>query len=320
MLEISVLLPVRDAAPWLAASLASLRRQTFRDFEIVAVDDGSRDASGDLLEEATRREPRLRVFHTGPRGLPLALNTALEHARGRWIARHDADDLSHRRRFALQHAYAAAHPGVTVIGSRLRLFPRTHAGAGMRRWAAWHNALLDHDAIVAEMLIDSPLAHGTALIRRRALDAIGGWAERGWAEDLDLWLRLRDEGARFAKLRDVLYGWRQHAGSATRRDPRYAIARFVALKVEALDRGLLRGERTVHVAGTGESLARWVAALRGAGRTVVTHALRRPSRETVRALGRPLVVVSMAAPARARWRAALGDSDMRELRDFTFVA
>ena len=320
MVEISVLLPVRDAAPWLRASLASLARQTLRDFEIVAVDDGSRDDSGDLLEAAAQREPRLRVIHTSARGLPLALNTALEHARGRWIARHDADDLSHRRRFALQHAYGAAHPSVTVVGSRLRLFPRSHVGAGMRRWAAWHNALLDHDAIVSEMLIDSPLAHGTALIRRRALEAIGGWAERGWAEDLDLWLRLRDEGARFVKLRDVLYGWRQHAGSATRRDPRYAIARFMELKLAALERGLLHRERTVHLAGTGESLARWRTALTGTGRTVIPHSIRRPSREVIQAFARPLVLVSMAAVARTRWRAALGGSDMREMRDFTFVA
>ena len=320
MPEISVLLPVRDAAPWLAASLASLQRQTFRDFEIVAVDDGSRDASGDLLEAAAVREPRLRVLHTGPRGLPLALNTALEHARGRWIARHDADDLSHRRRFELQHSYAAAHPAVTAIGSRLRLFPHDHAGVGMRRWAAWHNGLLDHEAICAEMLIDSPLAHGTALVRRKAIEAIGGWAERGWAEDLDLWLRLRDDGARFAKLREVLYGWRQHAGSATRRDPRYATARFVALKIAALERGLLRDEPAVHLAGTGESLARWRAALHHTGRAVIPHALRRPSAEAVRRLARPLVLVSTAAVARERWRRALSDSGMREMQDFTFVA
>lgn len=320
MPEISVLLPVRDAAPWLAASLASLRRQTFHDFEVVAIDDGSRDDSGEILEAEARREPRLRVFHTAARGLPLALNTALGQARGRWIARHDADDLSHRRRFALQHARAAADPGVTVIGSRLKLFPPAHAGAGMRRWATWHNALLDHEAMAAEMLIDSPLAHGTALIRRSALEAAGGWVERGWAEDLDLWLRLLDDGARFAKLTEVLYGWRQHPGSATRRDPRYGVARFVALKLAALERGLLRDERTVHLAGTGESLARWRTALHESGRDVIPHALRRPSREAIEALARPLVLVYVARPARARWRAALADSGMRELQDFTFIA
>jgi GT2 family glycosyltransferase len=134
-------------------------------------------------------------------------------------------------------AYLEAHPAVALVGSRVRLFPARETGGGMRRWAAWHNALLDHEAIAREAFIDSPLAHGTALIRREWLARAGGWAERGWAEDLDLWLRLIEAGARFAKLPQVLHGWRQHGASATRRDPRYARARFVALKCTALARG-----------------------------------------------------------------------------------
>ena len=219
------------------------------------MDDGSRDGSGETLEHAARREPRLRVHHTGPRGLPAALNLALEHARAPLIARHDADDLSHRDRLRLQLEFLTRHAGIAVLGSRVRLFPEREARAGMRRWAAWHNALLDHDAIAREALIDSPLAHGTALIRRTVLERAGGWRERGWAEDMDLWLRLLDGGARFAKLPLALYGWRQHAASATRRDPRYARARMVELKREALARGILRGAGSATLVGTGASLA-----------------------------------------------------------------
>src|SRR5258705_515711 len=79
-----------------------------------------------------------------------------------------------------------------------------------------------HDDMANERLIDSPLAHGTAMLRREWLDRVGGWAERGWAEDVDLWLRLFEAGARFGKRPEVLYAWRQHRASATRRDPRYA--------------------------------------------------------------------------------------------------
>ena len=66
----------------------------------------------------------------------------------------------------------------------------------MRRWAKWHNALLTHEAMASEVLIDSPLAHGTAMIRREWLERVGGWHERGWPEDLDLWVRLVRAGAR----------------------------------------------------------------------------------------------------------------------------
>src|SRR5258706_16393954 len=141
--------------PWRRAWLASLWRQSERDFEVVAVDDGSTDGSGEWLTRAARSEPRLRVVRSAARGLPRALNTALEHARGRWIARHDANDLSHRDRLALQRAALEAHPEVAVVGSRIRRFPTLHVGAGMRRWMAWHTALLTHGRMASEVLIDS---------------------------------------------------------------------------------------------------------------------------------------------------------------------
>lgn len=314
-----MLLPVRNARPWLAASLASLARQTLEDVEIVAVNDGSDDGSGDDLDRAAARDPRVRVIHTAHRGLPHTLNTALATARAPLVARHDADDLSHRDRFALQHAFLREHPRVAVVGCRLRMFPPAAVGVGMRRWAAWHNALLTHDAMAGELLIDSPLAHGTAMIRRAWLERVGGWAERGWAEDLDLWIRLLEAGANFAKLPRVLYGWRQHRTSATRRDPRYRRDRFIALKLDALDRGLLRGARTMTLVGVGESLARARDAF-ARTRTVIALEARRPSPRVVASLEPPIVLVYGAIEARDRWRRALEARGLAELRAYVFVA
>jgi len=311
---------MRDAAPWLLASIASLQRQTFRDFEIVAVDDGSSDGSGEILERAAEREPRLRVFHTAARGLPQALNLGLAHARAPLVARHDADDLSHRDRLRLQDCALAAHPECAVLGSRVRLFPAAGVGTGMKRWIGWHNRLLDHDSIAAEMLIDSPLAHGCAILRRPWLERLGGWSERGWAEDLDLWLRLLEAGARFAKLPETLYGWRQRPDSATRRDPRYAQERFTELKCEAIRRAFGANPRALRLVGVGASLRRWTTALRATGFEVATLEARRPSRTLVSQLSPPVILVYLAPELRDQWRQALGASGMRELRDFRFVA
>jgi glycosyltransferase involved in cell wall biosynthesis len=319
MPAISVLLPVRDAAPWLAASLSSLWRQTFADFEVVAVDDGSTDGSGEMLERAARRESRLAVIRTPARGLPRALETARAHASATLIARHDADDLSHRERFALQRAFLLAHPPVAVVGCRLRLFPGAHAGAGMRRWAAWHDGLITHEAMAEEALVDSPLAHGTALIRASWIERVGGWRERGWPEDVDLWLRLLRRGARFAKLPRTLYGWRQHPGSATRHDPRYAAARFMDLREDALARTLLRRRARVTLVGVGISAATWQARLE-ARLGVRRVEAGRPSPRALAALDPPVVLVFGAAPARARWRAALRARGLVERTHFVFTA
>jgi len=289
---VSVLLPVRDAAPWLPSALASLARQTLADHEVIAVDDGSRDGSGEILER--RRQP----------------------VRG--AVSHDADDVSHGTRLGRQLEWLEAHPEVDVLGTRLRLFPANATGAGMKRWAAWHNSLLTHDSMRRELLIDSPLAHGTMMARRSVLEDVGGWHERGWAEDLDLWMRLFTRGARFAKLPDVLYGWRQHRTSATRTDPRYSRERFMSLKSEALGSGLLRGGRKATLIGVGASLSRWHEML--GSRIERRMELRRPHTGAVPSLEPPLVLAVMAPVARERWRAALCGSGLRELSDFVFVA
>ena len=233
------------------------------------------------------------------------------------MARHDADDLSHRERFARQAEHLAAHAGVGVIGTRVRLFPAGEYGAGMERWAAWHNALLRHESMHREALIDSPLAHGTAMLRRPALEAAGGWQERGWAEDLDLWVRLFERGVRFEKLPRALYGWRQHPGSSTRVDPRYAWARFTELKLAALDRTLLAGGRRATLVGTGASLERWRAAL--GARVAASHEARRPSCGVFEGR-RPFVLVYVSASAREGWRTVARAAGLAEMLDFIFVS
>jgi glycosyltransferase involved in cell wall biosynthesis len=318
--ELSVLLPVRDAGPYLEPSLGSLWRQSFSDFEVVAVDDGSSDGSGEALERAASREPRLRVLRQPPHGLPAALNLALAHARGSLVARHDADDLSYRRRFELQVAFLKADPRTDVVGSRLRLFPATRIGAGMRRWATWHNGLLTHQAMAREMLIDSPLAHGTAMMRRSRLERVGGWAEHDWPEDLDLWLRLLESSARFAKLPRVLYAWRRHPGSATLCQPRYGRERFDALRLEVLCRGLLNGARRVTLVGVGSSLERWDRLLRERGFQLGLMPAGRPSAGGTAPFSPPVLLVFGAAAARGRWRDWLTRAGLTEGRHFLFVA
>jgi glycosyltransferase involved in cell wall biosynthesis len=316
---LSVLLPVRDAAPWLSQTLASLERQTERDFELIAVDDGSSDASPEILEQAARRDPRIRVFHRLASGLPETLRFACSQARAPLLARQDADDLSHRERLAALRAYLDMHDEIDVVSSRVRLFPGASVGAGMRRWSAWHDSLLTHEAMYAERLIDVPLLNGAAMLRRRAVEAAGGWRERGGPEDMDLWLRLFAHGSRFAKLARRLYGWRQHPGSATRTDPRYSHERFLALKVEELDRVLLTGERHATLIGVGESLKRWRAAL-GESRLRTVVEARDADARVLKAHVAPFVLAFVAPAARARWREAAQLADLRESIDFTFVA
>ncbi|MCE9627378.1 MAG: glycosyltransferase, partial [Candidatus Eisenbacteria bacterium] len=269
-------------------------------------------------ERWAEREPRLRVAHLPPSGLPAALEHGRRMARSPWIARQDADDVSHRRRLERQFAYLDAHPGIDVVGTCIRLFPSHSVGIGMQRWAVWHNTLLTHDQMRRELLIDSPLAHGTAMIRQAALDRVQGWHEHGWAEDLDLWIRLVEADAHLGKVMEPLYGWRQHPHSSTRTDARYSQAHFTALKVATLDRGLLAGGRTATLIGVGSSLQRWRDAL--GARLAASVELRQPPGDLEGLLTRPLVLALMAPQARERWRRHLAAAGAREMQDFIFVS
>jgi glycosyltransferase involved in cell wall biosynthesis len=290
--RVSVLLPVRDAAPSLGACLESLFAQTLGSHEVVAVDDGSSDGSGALLDQAARGDRRLRVRHQPPRGLVAALNAAAAEARAPLLARMDADDVAHPARLELQAERLGADRRTDVLGCRVRLFGQT--GPGMRRYVRWLNGLLDHEAIRADLLVESPLAHPSVMMRRALLERLGGYRAFDGPEDYDLWLRAEAAGARFAKLADVLLDWRDGPARLTRRDPRYGPARFFALKLEALERRLGGSGRPLVVWGAGPIGKAWARALRARGQRVAAFVEVDPRKLGQRVHGAPVLGVEEA--------------------------
>jgi glycosyltransferase involved in cell wall biosynthesis len=312
MPKVSVLLPVRDAATTLGPCLESLLGQSLHDLEVIAVDDGSRDGSGSLLEERARADPRLVVLRTPPRGIVAALNTALAAARAPLAARMDADDLAHPDRLARQVARLAGDPRVDVLGCRVELFGEP-VRDGMRVYVEWLNDLLDHEAIVRDLFVESPLAHPSVALRTEALRGLGGWRAFDGPEDYDLWLRAFEAGLRFAKVPETLLAWRDAPGRLTRTDPRYAPERFRALKLEALLRGPLAGARPAVVWGAGPIGKAWALALRGAGREVRAFVEVDPRKIGENIHGAPVVAAGRAADfPGALHLAAVGQPGARE--------
>ena len=266
MARVSVLLPVRDARATLGECLVSLSAQTLADHEVIAVDDGSQDGSGALLDEAARRDGRLRVLRPAQRGLVAALNAAAQEARAPLLARLDADDVAHPQRLALQAERLERDSATDVLGCRVRLVGE--AGPGMRGYVDWMNGLLDHEAISADLLVESPLAHPSVMLRAATLRALGGYRDFDGPEDYDLWLRAHAAGHRFAKLPEVLLDWRDGPTRLTRCDARYAPERFFDLKLAALLDGPLRTPRPVVVWGAGPIGKGWARALQERGLAV----------------------------------------------------
>jgi glycosyltransferase involved in cell wall biosynthesis len=261
--RVSVILPVRDAASTLEESLLSLRAQTLRDHEVVAVDDGSTDQSLVLLRAFAREDSRIRVVASTARGLVPALNLGLESARAPLVARMDADDVARADRLLLQARRLDEDPAVDVLATRVSV--NEAAPAGMRAYVNWSNTLLTHREIAGDVFVESPLVHPSVMMRRRVLQALGGWRLFEGPEDYDLWLRAHAAGFRFGKLDESLLLWRDGPARLTRTDPRYAADRFFALKIDNLERLRLAERRSLVIWGAGKIGKRWARALQARG-------------------------------------------------------
>jgi hypothetical protein len=261
------------------------------------------------------------------------LNRALEAARAPYLARMDADDLAHPERLQKQVAGLGSDSRVAILGCRVKLQGAPGGRAGMRRYVGWQNGLVTHEAIVRDLLVESPLAHPSVMMRSTAIRALGGYRVFDGPEDYDLWLRAHRAGLRFAKLPEVLLTWRDDAGRVTRTDPRYAPDRFRELKLEALEHAHLPPGRGVVLWGAGPIGKAWARALARRGRSVeafvevhprrlgrTIHGARVISVEAARING-PLHLAAVGqAGARARIRAAAGGLGLIEGRDLVAVA
>ncbi len=262
---LSVLLPCRDAAEHLPQSIRSLGLQTLSDFEVVAVNDGSRDETGELLERWAAKDDRVRVVHLDRLGLTQALQAGAELCSGDLLARADADDVTHPRRLAEQVEYLSACRDVAAAGTRVRYFPHEDVGWGARRYADWLNGLADPDALARDIFVECPIAHPTLMIRRSAFDEVGGYRVNGWPEDYDLILRLHVAGARLANLPRVLHFWREGSRRASRTDPRYTAEAFRHCKIHYLRQSCLEGRDAVNIWGAGRVGKDFARALIDAG-------------------------------------------------------
>jgi glycosyltransferase involved in cell wall biosynthesis len=202
--RVSVLLASRDGARHLPAALASIAEQTWREIELVAVDDGSSDATPELFARHAISHPGTRVIRTEGLGLAAALELAAGQATGELLARHDDDDVSHPERIARQVAFLAAHPGIVLVGTAARVIDDAGVPVGE------YLVPLEPGQIRRRLARVTPFVHGSVMMRAEVYRAAGGYRREFRAsQDYDLWLRLPAD-AGLANLPEPLYLWRHH--------------------------------------------------------------------------------------------------------------
>jgi glycosyltransferase involved in cell wall biosynthesis len=206
---VSVLMPVYNAGRYLADAVQSILDQTFADFELIAVDDGSTDSSKTTLDAFAKRDARVRVISRPNTGIVGALNDAIAAARGEFLARMDGDDLSLPTRFEKQVAFLRENPAWVLVGTRVIMMDADGCPIGdMRSVAAGHETI---DS--ALMNGGWPIVHPTVMMRADAVRKVNGYRPGTFPnEDHDLFLRLAEVG-RLENFQEPLLRYRRHIQS-----------------------------------------------------------------------------------------------------------
>ncbi|NHC12723.1 glycosyltransferase [Motilibacter deserti] len=215
---VSVLLAVYNGERYVAAAVESVLAQTYGRLELIVIDDGSTDGTLAILKGF--EDPRVRLVSRENRGLVTTLAEAASLARGTYLARMDADDLSRRDRLARQVQFLESHPDVVLVGSDYTLIDEHGSPVHVTSFLAH-----PHDLKTAQV-VGNQFGHGCVLMRADAYAAVGGY-DTGLpqAEDMDLWSRLSHVGE-VANLPEPLYAYRDNPDgiSSTQTDEQRAYA------------------------------------------------------------------------------------------------
>ncbi|MHB1568010.1 MAG: glycosyltransferase family 2 protein [Solirubrobacteraceae bacterium] len=211
--QVSVVMPVRDGAEHLEDAARSILSQTLTDLELVIVDDGSRDGTRDVMARLRDRDRRVTVVATSGRsGIAHALNEGCAAARGRYLARLDADDISLPTRLEQQVLLLNASHEIGIVGGQMIATDLV----GKDLWQATYP--IDDHAIRSMAESANPFGGSTVTMRRDVFEACGGHRESlRYAEDYDLWMRML-ERCRGANLAEPVVLYRVHPGQTTFRD------------------------------------------------------------------------------------------------------
>jgi len=210
---VSVVLPVYNGLPYLHAAISSILSQSFADFELIIIDDGSTDESASVVNQFD--DQRIRFLRQDNQGLARTLNRGISLSRGRYIARQDADDLSDPERFAQQVAYMDSNPDCVLLGTWAQIMEVD------RLVERYHRHPVDEAEIRYQMLFNNPFVHSSVMLQRAILQRVGGYttdSERYILEDYELWSRLSRIGS-VANVGKVLQIYREIPGSLSRVGP-----------------------------------------------------------------------------------------------------
>ncbi len=228
---VSILSPVRNEAKYLNACLDSIRDQSYRDWELIVIDDHSEDKTAVILEEYAELDVRIKWYPNKGKGILPALQQAFELSSGDFVTRMDGDDLMPSYKLEKLHELLEHAPPRTIATGKVRYFGETEVSEGYRRYEQWMNEHCeknDHwDWVYRECVIASP----NWLCRRKDLIELGGFSNLSYPEDYDLVLKWYQNNYQVVSTNEMTHLWREHTERTSRNSPVYDQESFFQLKI-----------------------------------------------------------------------------------------
>ncbi len=229
--KVSICIPFKDTAHFLPECLDSILNQTYQNWEVLAVNDHSNDASLELLGSYAEKDTRIKVFNNKGEGIIPALRTAYEQSSGEFVTRMDSDDIMKPNRLALMvNALLKSGKGHVAVG-QVKYFSERGISNGYERYEAWLNQLTAHGTNYSEIYKECVIPSPCWMIHRDDFEACGAFQSNRYPEDYDLTFRFHEKGFKIIPCKKVLHLWRDYDTRTSRTHEHYAQNYFLDIKL-----------------------------------------------------------------------------------------
>ena len=248
---ISILVPFKNTESFLVECLDSILQQTYTNWELLIVDDGSTDSSYQIVKNYAVKDDRIHLLSNDGSGIIEALRTGYKQAKGRFLTRMDSDDIMALNKLEeMQQSLVTHGEGHLALG-KVRYFSNAGIGDGYKRYETWLNNLTSQGTNFNEIYKECVIPSPCWMLYKTDFDHCGGFTPNTYPEDYDLAFRFYKQGLKCIPSNEILHHWRDYTVRASRVDTHYAENSFLELKVHYFLELSRVKEKTIIIWGAG---------------------------------------------------------------------
>ncbi len=232
--RVSVILPFFNADSTLNRAIESIVTQSLKNFECILINNNSTDKSVEIAQNQTEKDKRFILIHEKNQGVMFASNAGSEQARGKYIARMDADDYAYSNRLKLQAEFLDANPDYGAVTGMVKHISHSENTKGFARYVEWVNSVQTYHEILNSQFIESPIVNPSTMWRKETAKKHGMYKYGDFPEDYEMWLRWLSEGVKIKKISEPVLKWHDSDTRLTRTQTIYSDSAFYRIKTRYL--------------------------------------------------------------------------------------